>query len=83
MKIIFDPASIDVYISRGVHKLHVFFIQSGCAGTKVDVQEDFDSDGLLAHDQSYGITVYIKSDEAEKLDNGRLTKVGEKWIFTS
>jgi hypothetical protein len=29
-----------------VKKIHVFFYDAGCSGTKVDIETDFDVDGL-------------------------------------
>lgn len=39
-----DKNSIQTFLDQGIRSVSISFIQSGCAGTKVAVQTEFDQD---------------------------------------
>lgn len=43
-----DKNSIKNFQEQGIHEIFISFIQSGCAGTKVTVQTEFDAGGLMS-----------------------------------
>lgn len=82
MFIIFDPKTLKDFAARSVREVFVTFVARGCEGTKVEVQEVFDSAGLESEIVGE-IQVYFRPEERSKLEGARLTHTGAKWIFTS
>lgn len=78
-----DKISIAKFRELGVREVFVHLIQKGCEGTKVEVLTELPTDMPLIRFESPELTVVCLESEVEKLENARLTQVGNKWIFTS
>lgn len=82
MFITFDSKTLADFESRSVREVFVRFVAKGCEGTKVDVLEDFEHEGLEC-ETAGSLGVYVLPQERSRFDGARLTRVGTKWIFTS
>ncbi len=78
-----DKKSIQSFEERNINSIFIFFIQSGCAGTKVSVETEFDTTGLMSSPLNENITAFYKKEEQETLEQGNITFVKGKWIFSS
>lgn len=63
-----DKNSIQSFLDTDVHAIFISFIQSGCAGTKVSVQTEFDQAGLISSPIAEGLTAFYKKEEQETLE---------------
>jgi Fe-S cluster assembly iron-binding protein IscA len=76
-----DKKTLVEFQENGVNKIHVFFYEAGCSGTKVDIESDFEvSDELFqcTSFDEYGIDAYVKIQDREKFDWAMITKIREK-----
>jgi hypothetical protein len=58
-----DKKTLVEFQEAGVKKIHVFFYEAGCSGTKVDIESDFNvTDELFQcrNFEEYGIEAYLK-----------------------
>ncbi len=78
-----DKKSIQSFEERNIRSIFISFIQSGCAGTKVSVEIEFDTIGLISSPLSEKITAFYKKEEQETLEQGNITFAKGKWIFSS
>lgn len=67
MFIIFDPKTLEDFAARSVREVFVAFVARGCEGTKVEVQEVFDSAGLES-EMTGDVRVYFRPEERSKLE---------------
>nr|MDD3720696.1 hypothetical protein [Candidatus Gracilibacteria bacterium] len=62
--------------SRGVQKVKLYFYNSGCSGTKLDIHEDdFETFGLIQVDLKLDFKVFIEEKDEDKFKNAIITKV--------
>ncbi len=80
---IFDPATLADFELRGVTQVMVQLVARGCAGTKVEVIEEFDITGLESMSTTLQVCVYARLSDALRISGGRLTRALGKWIFSS
>lgn len=78
-----DKNSIQSFLEQGVHEISISFIQSGCAGTKVSVETEFDRTGLVSAPITENLVAFYKPEEREVLETGRITFAKGKWLFAS
>lgn len=63
-----DKNSIQSFLDQGVHSIFLSFIRSGCAGTKISVQDQFDPSGLVSSEISPGLTAFYRPEEQETIE---------------
>jgi Fe-S cluster assembly iron-binding protein IscA len=79
-----DKISLQKFREQGVREVFVHLIKKGCEGTKVEVLTEIPTGEILeTFTMDDGFTVSCPASESEKLDGSRITRSGEKWIFTS
>ncbi|MDD2891431.1 MAG: hypothetical protein PHQ95_00530 [Candidatus Gracilibacteria bacterium] len=78
-----DKNSIQSFLNARVSAIFISFIQGGCSGTKVSIETEFDRTGLVGSQITEGLTAYYRKEEQVALEQGRITSVNEKWIFSS
>lgn len=71
-----DKKLVSELEEKWIEKVKVFFYESGCSGTKIDIAvADFETQGLLKTDSEYGFDIYVESDEKAKFENCSITRV--------
>jgi len=78
-----DKNSIQTFLEKGVHSVFISLIQSGCSGTKVSVQTEFDRTSLVSSLLTPDLTAFYRKEEQELLEQGHITFAKGKWIFSS
>ena len=78
-----DKNSIRSFLEQGVHEIAISFIQSGCAGTKVSVQTEFERTELVRAPLTESLVAFYKPEEQDVLEWGRITFAKGKWLFSS
>lgn len=78
-----DKNSIQSFLEKDTHSISISFIKSGCAGTKVSVQTEFDQTGLVSSEITPGLTGFYQKEEQEVLEQGHITFAKGKWLFSS
>ena len=78
-----DKNSIQTFLGKDIYSIFISFIRSGCAGTKVSVETEFDATGLVSSPVAEGLTAFYREDEREILEWGRITFTRGKWLFSS
>ncbi|MDD5213574.1 MAG: hypothetical protein PHG82_04075 [Candidatus Gracilibacteria bacterium] len=78
-----DKNTISDLNSRGIKNIKVFFYSSGCAGTKVNIEENPDVSDLELLENLDGINIFASKEDLTKLKGGTITKVMGKYIFSS
>jgi Fe-S cluster assembly iron-binding protein IscA len=78
-----DKNSIQSFLEKDIHNIFISFIQSGCAGTKISVETEFDSVGLVSSPIVDGLIAFYRQEEQEVLESGHITFVKGKWLFSS
>lgn len=76
-----DKKTLVEFHEAGVSKIHVFFYDGWCSGTKVDIESNFEVTEELFQCTSldeYWIEVYVKIENKEKFDGAMITKIREK-----
>jgi Fe-S cluster assembly iron-binding protein IscA len=71
-----DKKTVREFEDTWVKKLKVFFIDSGCSGTKIDMSSDFEvSTEIDKLESEYGFEVYVPKTDREYLENAKITRV--------
>ena len=78
-----DKNSIQSFLEQDIHEIFISFIQSGCAGTKVSVQTEFDRTSLISAPIADNHIAFYKPEELNILEWGRITFAKGKWLFSS
>lgn len=78
-----DKNTISDLVAREIKNIKVFFYSSGCAGTKVNIEENPDLSDLELLENIDGVNVYASLEDREKFKWWTITKVGWKYIFSS
>jgi Fe-S cluster assembly iron-binding protein IscA len=78
-----DKNSIQSFLDTGVSSIFISFIESGCAGTKVSVETEFERTGLVSSPIAPGLTAFYRRAEQEVLEQGHITFAKGKWLFSS
>ena len=78
-----DKNSIQSFLDQDIHEITISFVQSGCAGTKVSVQTEFEKTGLISAPITDSLVAFYKPEEREVLEAGRITFAKGKWLFSS
>ena len=78
-----DKKTLVEFQEAGVRKIHVFFYEAGCSGTKVDIETEFDEWVLtpslsLEEREQIGLQIYVKPEDYEKFDGAMVTKIRER-----
>ncbi|MBP9812483.1 hypothetical protein KBC86_03810 [Candidatus Gracilibacteria bacterium] len=78
----FDKKTLDQWKNDGIKNISLFFYESGCAGTKIQVEtkKNPECDTEIIQDS---LCFFVRRSEFELIDEGHITQVGKKWIFTS
>lgn len=63
-----DKNSIQSFLNEGIHEIFISFIESGCAGTKVSVETDFDRTSLVSAPIAEGLIAFYRESEREVLE---------------
>ena len=63
-----DKNSIQSFLEQDIHEIFISFIQSGCAGTKVSVQTEFDRTNLISAPITDNLIAFYKSEEQDILE---------------
>ena len=70
-----DKNTVSDLVERNVEKILIFFYDSGCSWTKVDISEDFVVwDDLVEIEGDYKFKIYNKKNEKEQFENCNITK---------
>lgn len=78
-----DRNTISDFKNREISNVKIFFYTSGCAGTKVWIEENPDFNDLELFENIEWINIYSSLEDIEKLRWGTITKVMWKFIFSS
>lgn len=78
-----DKNSIQTFLDIDIHSIFISFIQSGCAGTKVSVETEFDRTGLMSSPVTPELMAFYRKEEQELLEQGHITFAKGKWLFSS
>lgn len=78
-----DKKSIQSFLDQDIHSIFISFVQSGCAGTKISVQDKFDPAGLVSSEIIPGLTAFYRTNERETIEKGYITLAKGKWLFSS
>lgn len=78
-----DKNSIQSFLDTDIKEIYISFIQSGCSGTKVSVQTEFDRTGLISSPINEKLTAFYRKEEQEILEQGHITFAKGKWLFSS
>lgn len=78
-----DKNSIQTFLDIDIHSIFISFIQSGCAGTKVSVETEFDRTGLVNSPITPELMAFYHKGEQEVLEQGHITFAKGKWLFSS
>lgn len=78
-----DKNTISDLNSRNIKNIKIFFYSSGCAGTKVNIEENPDLSDLELLENIDWINVYASLEDREKLKWWTITKAMGKYIFSS
>lgn len=63
-----DKNSIQSFLEQDIHEIFISFIQSGCAGTKVSVQTEFDRTSLISAPIADNLIAFYKPEELNILE---------------
>lgn len=78
-----DKNSIQRFLDTDIHSVFISFVRSGCAGTKVSVQTEFEETGLVSSPLTPELTAFYRKEEQEILEHGHITFAKGKWLFSS
>ncbi len=78
-----DKNTISDLNSRGIKNIKVFFYSSGCAWTKVNIEENPDVSDLELLENLDWINIFASKEDLTKLKWWTITKVMWKYIFSS
>lgn len=78
-----DKNSIQSFLDAGTSSVFISFVQSGCAGTKISVQTEFEETGLISSSLTPELTAFYRKEEREVLGQGYITFAKGKWLFSS
>lgn len=78
-----DKNSIQTFLEKDIHGIFISFIQSGCAGTKVSVETEFDQTNLVSAPINENLLAFYRAEEKDILEQGYITFAKGKWIFSS
>lgn len=78
-----DKKSIQSFLDRGIRSVFISFIHSGCAGTRISVQDTFDPTDLVSAEIAPGLTAFYRANEQETIEQGHITFAKGKWLFSS
>lgn len=78
----FDKKTLEHWKKEGIQTVSLYFYESGCAGTKIGVETKKIADCETEVIQD-ALLIHMRKSEASLIENGRITQVGKKWIFTS
>lgn len=76
-----DKKTLIEFQEAGVKKIHVFFYEAWCSGTKVDIESEFEETTEVfqcTNFDEYGIEAYIKKSDTDKFNGAMITKIREK-----
>lgn len=78
-----DKNTISDLVVREIKNIKVFFYSSGCAGTKVNIEENPYLSDLELLENIDWINIFTSNEDLEKLKWWTITKVMWKYIFSS
>lgn len=78
----FDKKTLEAWKNENIDTISLYFYESGCAGTKIGVETKKLPDCEIQVIQD-AFHIYMRKSEVSLIENGHITQVGKKWIFTS
>lgn len=70
----FDKTTRETWKKENVDNISIFFYESGCAGTKIQVEK---GKNPLCEEKitQENLIIYVKKNELSALENGRITRI--------
>lgn len=78
-----DKNSVRTFLDQDIHSIFISFVQGGCAGIKVSIETEFNTINLVSSLIVPGLTAFYRKEEQEILEQGYITFVKGKWLFSS
>lgn len=88
-----DKNTVKYFVVKKISKIKIFFYDSWCSWTKIDISDDFEIDeNLVQINSDYLFTIYIEKKDQENFKNCNITRMVKsdhtwiekiRYIFTS